>query len=186
MSIIAGIDYSMRSPAVCVIDTNNLSFSECKFLAVPIFPKKGLANHYGNIELRPNPGADCGDVLRFDYLAKQIVGFCEDHDVERVIIEDYAYAGSGRVFNLAENVGVLKHTLYHADIPFDVVAPTSVKKFATGKGNAQKWDMYDQFARDTGVDLLTVFGFKKLKKIQSPIDDVIDAYYIVQQFANNK
>ena len=54
------------------------------------------------------------------------------------MIEDYSFGSKGRVFNLAENCGLLKYMLFKKGYRFFTVPPTVVKKFATGKGNANK------------------------------------------------
>ena len=57
------------------------------------------------------------------------------------------------------------------------VAPTSVKKFATGKGNADKQKMYETFTRTQGVDLMKAFDQQTLN---NPITDIVDSYYIMR------
>ena len=92
------------------------------------------------------------------------------------MLEDYSFGSKGRVFHIAENTGLLKHKLFKAGIPFIVVAPTTVKKFATGKGNANKEKMYECFTEQTGVDLR-----KQLDTtVEHPISDIIDAFYIAK------
>jgi len=56
-----------------------------------------------------------------------------------VIIEGYAYSPhQGRSFSIGELGGIIKFMFYCNDISYLVVAPTTLKKFATGKGNAPK------------------------------------------------
>ena len=52
-----------------------------------------------------------------------------------------------------------------------------IKKFATGKGNADKQKMYEQFTNDTSTNLMKVFDIPTLN---NPITDIIDAYYIAK------
>ena len=56
-------------------------------------------------------------------------------DVKKVYIEDYAFAASGRIFNIAENTEVLKYKLWKANIEIVPVPPTVIKKFYAGKGD---------------------------------------------------
>ena len=94
-----------------------------------------------------------------------------------VALEDYAYGAKGRVFHIAENTGILKYKLWQNSIPLDVVQPTKVKKFGTGKGNAGKPEMFQAFVEETGVDLRFHMNDTK-KDIGNPISDIVDAYYI--------
>jgi Holliday junction resolvasome RuvABC endonuclease subunit len=98
----------------------------------------------------------------------------------RIALEGYAYNATGRVFNIAENTGVLKYKLYQASIPVDIVEPTVVKKLASGKGNADKQMMFDSFFRETKIDLQTMITPNKTH-ISSPVSDIVDSYYICKQ-----
>ena len=100
---------------------------------------------------------------------------------EQVAIEGYAYAAqSNRVFQIAENTGLLKYKLFQQGIPVSVVPPTEVKKFATGKGNADKTSVYSFFEAETNVSLRDMFYpmGNGPKEITSPISDVADSYFI--------
>lgn len=54
-----------------------------------------------------------------------------------VVFENYAFNGN-RVSQLAELNGLLKYNYYLNNIPIEVVAPNTVKKFVTGHGHANK------------------------------------------------
>ena len=59
-----------------------------------------------------------------------------------------------------------------------------IKKKATGKGNADKLKMYEQFVRDTGIDLMKAF---EQIKLNNPVTDIVDSYYIVKAgYKNNE
>jgi Holliday junction resolvasome RuvABC endonuclease subunit len=100
-----------------------------------------------------------------------------------VAIEGYSYGSQGRIFHLAENMGIFKHKLYKAGIPLTVVEPSKAKKHATGKGNADKGLMYESFSKETGTNLMLSFGQKTLS---NPITDIVDSYYILKFLVNNK
>lgn len=98
--------------------------------------------------------------------------------VQKVYIEGYSMASQHRAFSMAENVGVLKYRLWLAGIPFVEIPPTVIKKKATGKGNADKQLMYDTFVKETGITLQNIMF--PGRKLNSPITDVIDAYFIAR------
>ena len=52
-----------------------------------------------------------------------------------------------------------------------------MKKFATGKGNSNKDVMFEHFLEETGVDLMSSLS-PKASKVNSPVSDIVDAYYI--------
>lgn len=58
--------------------------------------------------------------------------------VKFAAIEHYSYNSVGRVFELGEVGGVLRLLVYEYGVPFVVVPPTSLKKFATGNAAADK------------------------------------------------
>lgn len=58
------------------------------------------------------------------------------------IIEGFAFAGS-KVAQLAEVNGVVKYNLTINGVPFETVAPATVKKQVTGNGRAKKEEVRD-------------------------------------------
>lgn len=89
---------------------------------------------------------------------------------EQVAIEGYAFGAKGKVFHIAENTGVLKYRLHQTGIPVEVIPPSAIKKQASGKGNANKEEMYKAFLKETFVNLQNVISpERKISEIQFPI-----------------
>ena len=57
-----------------------------------------------------------------------------------VVIEDYAFSRGNHAHEIGELGGVVKFTLttWHWPKPYVLLGPSALKKFATGKGNADK------------------------------------------------
>lgn len=60
-----------------------------------------------------------------------------------VVVEDYALGAPGRLslVRLGEIGGIVRTWLFEQDWPIALVSPSTVKRFATGNGNATKQDM---------------------------------------------
>lgn len=179
--VIAGIDYSIVSPAICVHVGTNWSLNNCTFYYLLKNDKHLIINDQlkGSLYeewLQPEE--------RFHNLAEWSLDVLREHQVDSVCLEGYAYgAGSkGLVFQIGENTGTLKHRMWVDKIPFIVTPPTVIKKFATGKGNANKERMWESFLEETHYDLYSVFGMESKKKDASPISDIIDAYYLAKYY----
>jgi len=71
----------------------------------------------------------------------------------------------------------LKYKIYQQSIPLTIFTPSEIKKFATGKGNADKEKMYDSFISETNILLKSIITPDK-KGISSPVSDIVDSYYI--------
>lgn len=183
--MIVGIDYSMTSPAICVC-SGDFKYENCKFIFVTgtkkyaqIFNEQieGISaiSYKNNIERFANLSE-----LTYDFIFSS---WPDDEDSSDVSIglEGYAFGAKGQVFNIGENTGILKHRLtYIEDWNIDVHAPTVVKKFATGRGNATKEDMYEAFTKETGVNLGDILNQSTSPKVSSPINDIVDSYYIAK------
>jgi Holliday junction resolvasome RuvABC endonuclease subunit len=64
------------------------------------------------------------------------------------VLEGYSYGSKfTHAHSLGELGGVIKVALAERDIHIDIVDPATLKKFATGKGNAKKPDMLDASRR---------------------------------------
>lgn len=172
MSKIAGIDYSITCPAVCIDGE--------KYFAMPNGKKFERFYLNKSIEILQNKGKNDvqSEVERYNHMANGICNFLIVNNVDMVHIEDYSYGSVGKVFHIAENMGVLKYKLWEFGISYKVFAPSALKKFATGKGNADKMKMFDAYLSDTGIDLRQTFITKSVKNLAKPIDDLVDAYYL--------
>lgn len=173
-----GIDYSLTCPAVCVSNTKN--FDECYFHFLHDNKK-----HHGftfDDHILGDPHDEyLTDQQRYENIASWVLGILApfDKDDIYIIIEDYAFAAKGRVFNLAENCGLLKYMLYKNGYKFSTIAPSVIKKYATGKGNANKEAMWLAFYELTNRDLVGVYG-PKSRTLGSPVTDIIDSYYLTR------
>ena len=175
---IAGIDYSLTSPAICVakIIDNEVKFENCKFH----FLKQNKSHKsLGKVFFAYDYPEYTDDIDRFSKLASWTIECIRWYDgrVNRVYLEGYAFAATGRVFNIAENTGILKKQLREAGFKYTTIPPTVIKKHATGKGNANKDLMYETFLSETQVDLRSQLS-PKSTKISNPVSDIVDAYYI--------
>lgn len=175
MAFIAGIDYSLCGPAICVYDTDEPKFNFKKCSLFYLTSTKKLATTFcANIrgEVFEDYNHDCERYESIaDWATDKVLGCSE------ILLEGYAFAAKGKVFHIAENTGVLKYKLYQRGIPVSTIPPTTVKKMATGKGNADKEMMHDSFMLETGIDLRGIMTPSK-KSIDSPVSDLVDAYYI--------
>jgi crossover junction endodeoxyribonuclease RuvC len=59
-------------------------------------------------------------------------------DCEVVVLEGYSYASPNQAHQIGELGGVVRLGLYAAHVPYAEIPPAVLKKFATGKGNADK------------------------------------------------
>jgi Holliday junction resolvasome RuvABC endonuclease subunit len=175
---IAGIDYSMTSPSICVHKGSKWSIENCTFHYIVSRDKHLVVTDQvkGSLHKEWNTSEQ-----RFGNLATWSIDILNDAKVEDICLEGYAYgAGSkGLVFQIGENTGALKQKMFQMGIPFIVTPPTVIKKFATGKGNSNKEKMWDSFIEETGMNLFHILGQEE-KKNFSPVSDMVDAYFLAK------
>jgi hypothetical protein len=172
-----GIDYSLTSPCVCVATDNVFQNSQFYYLN----DRKVVQGRFQNILGKEHPPY-LSNEQRYEnnanWVLSLISGFKQANQKVEIMIEDYSFGSKGRVFNLAENCGVLKYVLFKNGFSFSTVAPTVVKKFATGKGNATKEKMYEAFIAQTNIKLHTAIS--PTTKLGSPTTDVVDSWFIAK------
>lgn len=167
----------MTSPAICVHRAGwgePFSFSNCRFYFVTDRKRCLVSDKFFF-------GFSHEEYLcqeqRFDNLAAWAVNKI-DPEAE-IYLEGYAFGAKGQVFNIGENTGVLKQKIWqlkgYSPKAFTTFTPGTIKKFATGKGNADKVKMHEAFVAETSIKLDLHFG---VNPGDSPISDIIDAYYI--------
>ena len=174
-----GIDYSMTCPAYSLFDGERWHIRYLTSVERHIGKWYEFQTPLGLIEVAGDRYRDhCTQEDRFDKISEWMMA-CIDDDNARVVIEDYAMGAKGKVFHIAENCGLLKHKLWKRGIKFETLAPTALKKFATGKGNSDKMAMHMQFQKDTGVDLMKEMT-PNAKDCGNPVSDVVDAFYLAK------
>jgi len=172
---IIGIDLSLTSPAVCYFCGDEFNFEQCEFyfltaqkkIAYPKAPIYGeLFSDYSS------------DMERYYKISQWIFDIYNRYQPEHVFIEDYSFASTGRVFNIAENCGILKFNLWKNGITYSTIPPTVVKKTATGKGNSNKYAMELAFKEQTGFNIRTHLQLSE--SVSNPVSDIIDSYYVTK------
>ena len=180
MTVVAGIDYSLTSPALCVFENNG---SDYCFKNVTAHFRSNLKRFElfkeGNIHGENHKPFKC-DMDRYDDISDWAASILHGKGVTKVFLEGYSFGSTGRVFNIAENTAILKYNLWDAGVDIEIIAPTTIKKFATGKGNANKEKMYEFFVKENpSIDLRSSLT-PRSNNVISPVSDIVDAYYIIK------
>jgi hypothetical protein len=176
---VAGVDYSLRCPAICIIPPTPcpevfVPFKDCQFYFMTNTKKHCIqgSNFHGTLigDYDSNPN-------RFETLAQWAVKCLMDNGVKTVGLEGYAFGAKGNsLIDIAENTGMLKWFMHVNAIPYDIHPPTTVKKFFTKSGKSDKDRMYSQFEEYTAISLNDVFGRDVDARAKSPVSDIVDAY----------
>ena len=183
MKKLAGIDYSLTSPAICVWketnDNRQFNFNMCTIHYLETSQRLKRAAPHEILNLYPEEYPEWEtEEQRHDLLSEWALKCIRGCNV---FIEGYAFATSGKshVRSVAENSGLLKHKMYKAKQSFISIPPTVIKKFATDKGNANKEIMHEFFVKESDApsNLKTILR-PKSTKLTSPITDIVDAYWI--------
>ena len=187
-----GIDYSLSSPGVCVnTSEEEFRYEDCKFYYLTNTKKyegtfkEKMAFGTSAVEYIGTPHRPySSEPERYNNIANWAIDIIKlygdattgmNRITPTIQIEDYSFGSTGRVFHIAENLGLLKYKLkIECGWDYTLLAPSVIKKFATDKGNANKEMMLHAFQEDTGVNLEVLFDTKS----KSPISDVADAYFI--------
>ena len=175
---IVGIDYSLNSPAICIAG-DDFDFDKCSFHFLT--SKKKHIGKFGKNIFGYEHKEYNTPIERFTNISTWALDIIHKYksDTAKVFIEGYSFGSKGQaVFQIAENCGILKYRLQLSpSILYDTVVPSVVKKYASGKGNADKQLMYDSFIKHTKQDLLKMFDMGKLN---NPVTDIVDSYYIAK------
>lgn len=178
--MLIGVDYSITCPCLCLYDERKeFNFNNCFFYYLTNtkkFADKILPNITGE-----SFQDYVADVDRFDSISQWAINLCVG--ASDVAVEGYSFGSKGKVFNLAENMGIFKHKLYKAGVPLTVIEPSKAKKLATGKGNADKATMYKAFSEETNTQLVFTFNQKSLT---NPVTDIVDSYFILKSLIASK
>ena len=143
---VCGIDYSMTCPCVCVYDgvLSKFNAKDCKWYFLSSIKSLG-DNMFFEGRIHSEIFKEWrNSIQRYKNISTWALDKAKGSSM--VIIEDYSMGSKGKVFHIAENCGILKHDLYMAEIPYDTVPPTSLKKFASWKGKRTKGRYVSEFS----------------------------------------
>jgi len=175
--VIAGVDYSITSPAITLSNNSHLRFfffvdspkrlpEKTEFDQFTLYPSLKNKNYINNID-------------RYQILANWAVKILIENKIDTIFLEGYSMGSrAGLAFNIGEATSLLKYFCFQNKIDVFPVPPTTVKKFATGKGNAKKEQMETAFIEQTKINLRS--HLIQTEKQLSPSSDIIDSYYIFQ------
>lgn len=123
-----GLDLSLRATGVALLSTESMETTVVRTVTSP---------------------AKLNGPARLLAIRNSISQFSTGGDIILAIIEGYSFGSRNNQFYLGELGGVVRTCLYEAGTPYIVVPPTSLKKWTTGSGNADKIAMavatYEQF-----------------------------------------
>jgi hypothetical protein len=173
---LVGIDFSITCPCLCFWDAGKVPFcwGGCHFSY--LINKKKFERFCGQLRGYPHAPFSSNEE-RYENITSWAISQVSLGSV--VFLEGYSFGSrAGMLFNIAELTGLLKHKLFKAQIDFELVPPTTVKKFATGKGNARKEVMYESFYKETGFDLLKELNIKVAGT--NPESDIVDSYFLAK------
>lgn len=139
-----GIDASLTSPGFCVAGDND--------------PYIKSSSHQSKFK----------GMKRVEEIVEHLkIGYLTSLNLNKILIEGYSFGSKGgMVMDRAELVGIIKYILLHLGHELIIIPPTTLKQFATGKGNSDKTAMVLQAYKEFGLE------FK--------CNDECDAFWLVQ------
>ena len=153
--MILGIDQSLTHTGLCIIDKD-----------------KKIINAFG---IKTN-NKKLNQYERIAYIANEIEKVILDYKIEKINIEGLAFGVKGMTLQILAG---LQYTILfianRLNIEYEIIPPKTLKKKATGKGNATKKEMSEI------IDILILIRLSELSeyKINSKLmEDIVDAYHL--------
>ena len=199
MKLLVGLDISVTSPAVCVVEvTGTTKFHLACFAQrtkdfCAQIPKTEANNT--SLTVYPSvPDSKSPDLVRYQHIIKYIMMFLSTFQPQKetttIAVEGYAFVPAhlaGSSYKLHEITGALKYEILQRwDILTQTIAVGKWKKISCGKGNAKKQDVVAMVKHLLKIDMLDVFQLhpKKNGDIPVPVQDVCDALGIAVSVKN--
>lgn len=150
-----GVDQSLSSTGICIGD----GVSALEYL--DYFSTKKISDE------------ELADIKRVKEISEHIVKLAKEYKVSHIYLEAISYGSTGRATRqLAGLLFVMASDLIDEGFDVHIVPPTSLKKFATGKGNSGKDVMMSSLPKNILDEV------NKVKK--SSRDDLTDAYWLMR------
>lgn len=203
------VDFSLNSPGICIYNDKSKKYHFISYMKpgtgtkaeqklqeeLSLLSDVTLINQPDFSNTESFSSAELLKVKRYDKMADDIINLVLqnsfDGDGFTIAFEGTSYGSNGgtnNMIDMAAGAAILKLKLLKTLNPDDIktVAPTTIKKFA-GKGNMNKLQLFDCFQRNVNEDpILAKSPLWKIvkdlevgKKIPKPLDDLVDAYFLV-------
>ena len=131
-----GIDISLTGTGIAVLDDG-----------------KGV--YRGVIRSKPSGKKPLDELWRLLKINKEIASYIDKYKPEIIAIEGLAFMAKGTsLVQLAALNYMVRREALERDTTFVIVAPSSLKKLVTGKGNSQKDQMMLETYKRYGVSIL--------------------------------
>jgi Holliday junction resolvasome RuvABC endonuclease subunit len=170
-----GVDYSLTSPAISILPDDTAARFEQAHIHFLTSVKKAAKLRTAQLTGYEFPQYTSFQD-RIGKISQWAIHVIREAGSPLVFLEGYSFASVGNSFDIAENTGLLKHKLHLLGIEVRLVPPTSLKKFATDKGNAKKCAMAAAFWEENSVDIKKELGLTS----ENPSSDIVDAYYLAR------
>lgn len=208
------VDFSLNSPGICIYNDKSKIYHFVSYMKpgtgtkaeqklqeeLSLLADVTLVNQPDFTNTETFSSAELLKVKRYDKMADDIINLVLqnsfDGDGFTIAFEGTSYGSNGgtnNMIDMAAGAAILKLKLLKTLNPEDIktVAPTTIKKFA-GKGNMNKLQLFDCFQRNVNEDpILAKSPLWKIvkdlevgKKIPKPLDDLVDAYFLVAYVSN--
>lgn len=208
------VDFSLNSPGICIYNDKSKKYHFVSYMKpgtgtkveqklqeeLSLLADVTLVNQPDFTNTETFSSAELLKVKRYDKMADDIINLVLqnsfDGDGFTIAFEGTSYGSNGgtnNMIDMAAGAAILKLKLLKTLNPEDIktVAPTTIKKFA-GKGNMNKLQLFDCFQRNVNEDpILAKSPLWKIvkdlevgKKIPKPLDDLVDAYFLVAYVSN--
>ena len=177
--VIMGVDPSINCTGVCIYNTANNSHIYYMICSKCTKKMKEFKNDHVNIIEYNKRESNKGEYHIKEYnKSANIYDICiilrdiiQHHEPDIVQMEGVSYGsrGSAALVDLAGLNFAMRMTFMSENIQYNILAPTTIKKFAVGNGSAEKdvmiasWKLLDKNITD-------------IKDIK--VDDLADSYFI--------
>jgi len=160
MSKVMGIDLSLVETGLCLLDGGDLVWK---------------------ILVTSKPDQSVLEIDRIQKIARAVTGHIDEHKSDLIVIEGLSY-GSKNTTSLCQLAKLnfsVEIYCYQLGYHYLMVAPTHLKKFITGKGNAKKELMLMKVLKKYGIEFennnlcdaycLARYGEDLIKQTKEPI-----------------
>lgn len=138
--------------------------------------RNGIEYNYYLIETEKTKNTKCPTIdrtRRLVHLKQEIKDIILKHNPEIICMEGMAFGAQGAaIFDIGGLSHIFRELFLELDVKFIIAPPTVIKKFWTGKGNADKMMMIEN-AEIRGVEIPYTKKYKGEVKFN---DNVVDAH----------
>ncbi len=141
---VMGLDISTKETGVCIAQCGEKRSTKHSIVVSGTIRLRGIIPGT-KVGRKSQRWEDLHPFARIITMSERVDAYVTQYKPNFCVVEGYAFQSPKRTYLpfVAECTALCKQVMWHTNLPYIIVSPSQLKKFATGRGNCKKDEVVD-------------------------------------------